>query len=155
MAESFFANVECELIDRSRFRHEAALAVIDYIEGFYNTRRRHSALDYQSRLPEPDQLRRSLPPTSGLTPTVNCLRNGSTLLLRPRIPLATQGPHGRAKLRVLTRPCGSSRSPVPTCALPAVRTPPVGGFCLKCRPVLRTERQGGSQYPYDCVFRLG
>ncbi|HEV2070811.1 MAG TPA: DDE-type integrase/transposase/recombinase [Acidimicrobiales bacterium] len=27
---------------------EADLAVIDYIEGFYNTRRRHSALDYQS-----------------------------------------------------------------------------------------------------------
>jgi putative transposase len=50
MAESFFASLECELLDRTRFRtrHEAALAVIDYIEGFYNTRRRHSALDYLS-----------------------------------------------------------------------------------------------------------
>ncbi|AXV06732.1 Mobile element protein [Euzebya pacifica] len=50
MAESFFASLECELIDRTRFatRHEADLAVIDYIEGFYNTRRRHSALDYRS-----------------------------------------------------------------------------------------------------------
>ena len=44
------ASLECELLDRTRFatRHEAELAVIDYIEGFYNTRRRHSALDYQS-----------------------------------------------------------------------------------------------------------
>lgn len=50
MAESFFATLECELIDRSRFRtrHDATLAVVDYIEGFYNTRRRHSALGYQS-----------------------------------------------------------------------------------------------------------
>ncbi len=50
MAESFFASLECELLDRSRFRtrHEATLAVVDYIEGFYNTRRRHSALDYES-----------------------------------------------------------------------------------------------------------
>ena len=50
MAESFFASLECELLDRVRFRtrHEANLAVIDYIEGFYNTRRRHSALDYLS-----------------------------------------------------------------------------------------------------------
>lgn len=50
MVESFFASLECELLDRTRFatRHEAELAVIDYIEGFYNTRRRHSALNYQS-----------------------------------------------------------------------------------------------------------
>ena len=49
-AESFFASLECELLDRTRFRtrHEANLAVIDYIEGFYNTRRRHSALNYLS-----------------------------------------------------------------------------------------------------------
>jgi putative transposase len=50
MAESFFASLECELLDRTRFRtrHEATLAVVDDIEGFYNTRRRHSALDYLS-----------------------------------------------------------------------------------------------------------
>ncbi len=50
MAESFFASLECELIDRRVFenRHDATLAVIDYIEGFYNTHRRHSALDYHS-----------------------------------------------------------------------------------------------------------
>jgi putative transposase len=50
MAESFFASLECELIDRRRFRTqaEARMAVFNYIEGFYNPRRRHSALDYLS-----------------------------------------------------------------------------------------------------------
>jgi putative transposase len=48
MCESFFATLECELLDRVRFadRAEAELAVFDFIEGFYNTRRRHSALRY-------------------------------------------------------------------------------------------------------------
>jgi putative transposase len=50
MAESFFATLECELLARQRFptRNTARLAVFDYIEGFYNTHRRHSALDYLS-----------------------------------------------------------------------------------------------------------
>jgi putative transposase len=50
MAESFFASIECELIDRSRWstHTEARMAVFDYIEGFYNPRRRHSALAYLS-----------------------------------------------------------------------------------------------------------
>jgi putative transposase len=50
LAESFFATLECELIQRERWRThaEARLAVFDYIEGFYNPRRRHSALGYLS-----------------------------------------------------------------------------------------------------------
>jgi putative transposase len=50
LAESFFATLECELIARSRWRthSEARMAVFDYIEGFYNPRRRHSALAYLS-----------------------------------------------------------------------------------------------------------
>jgi len=50
MAESFFATLECELIERSSFsdRSEARLMIFDYLEGFYNPHRRHSALDYQS-----------------------------------------------------------------------------------------------------------
>jgi len=46
MCESFFASLECELLDRTRFRnqHEAQLAVFDYIEGFYNPYRRHESL---------------------------------------------------------------------------------------------------------------
>jgi putative transposase len=48
MCESFFATLECELLDRQRFRTQAdaRLAVFDFIEGWYNPRRRHSALDY-------------------------------------------------------------------------------------------------------------
>jgi len=48
MCESFFATLECELLDRHRFanRAEAELAVFDFIEGFYNTHRRHSAIGY-------------------------------------------------------------------------------------------------------------
>jgi len=50
MCESFFASLECELLDRTRFRnqHEAKLAVFDYIEGFYNPYRRHESLGYLS-----------------------------------------------------------------------------------------------------------
>ena len=46
MAESFFASLECELIDRRSFqtKAEARLALFTYIEGWYNPRRRHSAL---------------------------------------------------------------------------------------------------------------
>lgn len=50
MCESFFATLECELLDRRRFKNqaEAQMAIFEFIEGFYNTRRRHSALDYDS-----------------------------------------------------------------------------------------------------------
>jgi putative transposase len=50
MCESFFASLECELIDRSRWKThtEARMAVFDYIECFYNPRRRHSGIRYLS-----------------------------------------------------------------------------------------------------------
>lgn len=50
MCESFFATLECELLDRTRFRNqaEARMAIFDFIEGWYNPRRRHSALGYKS-----------------------------------------------------------------------------------------------------------
>jgi putative transposase len=50
MCESFFATLECELLDRTRLRTpaEAELAVFEFIEGCYNSRRRHSALKYDS-----------------------------------------------------------------------------------------------------------
>jgi putative transposase len=50
MCESFFATLECELIDRTTFRThaEARLAIFEFIEGWYNPRRRHSALGYLS-----------------------------------------------------------------------------------------------------------
>ena len=50
MAESFFATLECELIDRRSFhtQAEARMAIFQFIEGWYNPRRRHSALGYLS-----------------------------------------------------------------------------------------------------------
>ena len=52
MAESFFATLECELLDRRRFATptQARIAVFDFLEGWYNPHRRHSALDYESPL---------------------------------------------------------------------------------------------------------
>jgi len=50
MCESFFATLECELLDRHRFRTqaEARMAIFEFIEGWYNPRRRHSSLGYLS-----------------------------------------------------------------------------------------------------------
>ncbi|WP_439883551.1 IS3 family transposase [Pontibacter sp. MBLB2868] len=48
VAESFFKTLKTELIYHRKFntRQEAKLAVFEYIEGFYNRERRHSALGY-------------------------------------------------------------------------------------------------------------
>jgi putative transposase len=50
LCESFFATLECELLDRVTLRTpaEARTTVFDFIEGWYNPTRRHSALDYRS-----------------------------------------------------------------------------------------------------------
>ena len=50
LCESFFATLECEVIDRHSFPNhsQAKLAIFEYIEGWYNPHRRHSALKYQS-----------------------------------------------------------------------------------------------------------
>ena len=50
MAESLFATLECELLDRRSFQTqaEARMAIFEYLESWYNTRRLHSALGYLS-----------------------------------------------------------------------------------------------------------
>jgi transposase InsO family protein len=50
VAESFFATIKRELIDTRAWPTRAGLrtAIFDYIEGWYNTRRLHSSLDYLS-----------------------------------------------------------------------------------------------------------
>jgi putative transposase len=50
LCESFFATLECELLDRRRFATPAQgrLALFDFIEGWYNPQRRHSSLEYLS-----------------------------------------------------------------------------------------------------------
>ncbi len=46
LCESFFATLECELIDRFTFRtkRDARLAVFRWIEAWYNPVRRHSSI---------------------------------------------------------------------------------------------------------------
>ena len=50
VAESFFATLETELLDRTSFatRNQARSAAFDYIEGFYNLHGRHFAIGYHS-----------------------------------------------------------------------------------------------------------
>ena len=50
MAESFFATLEREVLSRRRFKSqaEAKMAIFDWLEGWYNPHRRHSALGYRS-----------------------------------------------------------------------------------------------------------
>lgn len=48
--ESFFSSLKTERVDRKQYttRDDARADVFDYIERFYNPRRRHSVLDYLS-----------------------------------------------------------------------------------------------------------
>jgi putative transposase len=50
LMESFFGSMQIELLDRRTWttRTELASAIFEWIEGFYNPTRRHSALDYHS-----------------------------------------------------------------------------------------------------------
>ena len=50
MCESFFATLECELMNRRSFRtiEEVKLGVFHDIEGWYHTRRRHSGIETRS-----------------------------------------------------------------------------------------------------------
>ena len=69
MAESFFASLECELIDRRSWKNktEARLAVFTWIESWYNPKRRHSGLGYLS----PNNFERKLNEEN--QNTINCV----------------------------------------------------------------------------------
>jgi putative transposase len=58
MVESFFASLECELINRRSWqtKAEARLAIFTWIEAWYNPLRRHSGLGHRS----PNKFERSL-----------------------------------------------------------------------------------------------
>ena len=62
MCESFIATLECELLDRRRFttKAEARMALFQFIEGWYNPRRRHSALGYHSPVAHEQKHREAL-----------------------------------------------------------------------------------------------
>ena len=68
MAESFFATLECELIDRRvwKTQTEARLAVFTWIEGWYNPKRLHSAPGYMSPInfERKHKAQKSQPPSS-------------------------------------------------------------------------------------------
>lgn len=87
MAESFFATLECELLDRTRFatHAEAQAAVFEFVEGWYNTRRRHSALGYVSPL-EFERLRAGS--------VVGARRGDDLRLSRERFEPGSPGPTG-------------------------------------------------------------
>jgi len=50
MVETFFKSIKAELIWRRSWetRRQAEMAIFQYINGFYNPRRRHSALGWKS-----------------------------------------------------------------------------------------------------------
>jgi len=50
MAESFFATLEREVLDRQRFKTQAdaKMAIFSWLESWYNPHRRHSSLGYRS-----------------------------------------------------------------------------------------------------------
>ena len=83
MAESFFATLECELIDRRNWptKTEARLALFTYIEGWYNPRRRHSALGQTSpanfERKHDDKIRKSPPRGEHGIPTVGACVAGA------------------------------------------------------------------------------
>ena len=61
VVESFFATLKRELVHRERWttRAEATRALAEYIDGWYNRARRHSALGYLSPLEYEEQLLRA------------------------------------------------------------------------------------------------
>ncbi len=95
MAESFFATLECELIDRRSFRTqaEARMAIFEFLEGWYNTRRRHSALGYLS----PNDFERaaltpSASPLAGETPPSSSIPRASAAMSKSADSRG-RGPH--------------------------------------------------------------
>jgi hypothetical protein len=93
VSDLFFATLECELLERQRFptKADARLAVFDFIEGWYNPRRRHSALDYLSpMLFERAPARWNRPVPSGSTIDPKCSRAYSY-----RFPARHVFDHGR------------------------------------------------------------
>ncbi len=85
MAESFFSTLECELIARRTFRTpaEAEMAIFRYIESWYNPRRRHSALGYESPVNFEKLHSDAAKPAPCQSATTAATFAGSSLLLLP------------------------------------------------------------------------
>jgi Integrase core domain len=109
VAESFFATIKRELINDRAWPTRAGLhgAVLDYIEGWYNTRRLHSALgylspaEYESATTTPpdrrhDQLKKPVC-QSGSSPSPGLLRWTMVDLYGPANPSEKRKPGTAAK----------------------------------------------------------
>ena len=91
MCESFFATLECELLDRKPLHTqvEARMAVFDFIEGWYNPHRRHSSIGYQSpNAFERDRKGGALGGSAPEPPLINELRERQSILPFLRIRLS-------------------------------------------------------------------
>ena len=127
MAESFFATLECELLARHRFKTQgqARSAIFQFVEGFYNPRRRHSALGYLS----PNEFERQ-----------HARDTASPGLPEPAAVLATvkDKPFGRAKGASLT---AAARDGTPNPRAGTKERAPQGAE-------LRNRRQGRTTAPH-------
>jgi putative transposase len=90
MCESFFATLECELLDRSCFRTraEARPAIFTFIEAWYNRRRRHESLGYLT----PVQFESLNDPNLRLDAARDERSRGALVLETLRAPSASQPP---------------------------------------------------------------
>jgi putative transposase len=70
MCESFFATLECVLLDQNPLHTQAEprMTVFDFIEGWYSPRRRHSALDCMS----PNEYEKGTVERSTVSQRLNC-----------------------------------------------------------------------------------
>jgi putative transposase len=102
MCESFFATLECELLDRRRFRSraEARMAIFSFIEGWYNPRRRHSGLGYLSPI---DYEEAQTPPAAVARPA----SNRSSSFPDPTPPSRTRLRRAASRSSILDRDAGS------------------------------------------------
>lgn len=75
--ESFFKSLKAELVWRhnSQTRREVEVALFEYINGFYNPRRKHSALGWKSPVPSNNG-----PPNMSNAPEQNRCRSRSKAL---------------------------------------------------------------------------
>lgn len=100
MADSFFATLECELIERlsSQPKTEARLALFTCIEGWFDPRRRHPALGFQS----PDNFGRNRAQSEHRLNPMHGVSHGAELHGRLRIKsqrVCASGPRPTSSVR--------------------------------------------------------
>jgi putative transposase len=100
LCESFFATLECELLDRVRFRTPAVarLAIFEFMEGWYNPRRRHSALAYESPMSFENNHARQVVATPTIGRSTSALPPGSTI---DRVGATSLSPKSRSTTPVI------------------------------------------------------